>query len=263
VYQLGLRNPVSVTFAPDGRLFIADTGWFSWEEIDSGGPGANFGWPFFEGNDSGVSAPTPDYSAMPAAQVFYSSVANGTTFVTAPIRAFSHNSADPGFQNQAITAGEAIYTGNVYPASLQNNFFFTSFPTGQIFTVNINNRADAKFLYSVAGAAPTDFVQGPDGSVYYADLVNGVIGRLDITDASAPVNAPVTLAIGSGPGYAGAEDQPGRVPGQRGIHRQRRRRGDRRDADRDGAARLRPGRYDHRSRQLCPWSARAGGELPE
>ena len=70
---------------------------------------------------------TPGYSDMPAAQAFYSSVANGTTFVTAPIRAFSHNSADPGFQNQAITAGEAIYTGNVYPASLQNNFFFTNF----------------------------------------------------------------------------------------------------------------------------------------
>ena len=56
VYQLGLRNPFSVTFAPDGRLFIADTGWNSWEEIDSGGPGANFGWPFFEGDDGGVSA---------------------------------------------------------------------------------------------------------------------------------------------------------------------------------------------------------------
>ena len=56
VYQLGLRNPFSVAFAPDGRLFIADTGWNSWEEIDSGGPGANFGWPFYEGGDGGVSA---------------------------------------------------------------------------------------------------------------------------------------------------------------------------------------------------------------
>ena len=154
VYQLGLRNPFSVTFAPDGRLFIADTGWNSWEEIDSGGPGANFGWPFFEGGDGGVSLATPGYSDMPAAQAFYSSVANGTTFVTAPIRAFSHNSADPGFQNQAITAGEAIYTGNVYPASLQNNFFFTNFTNGQIFAVNINNSADVKFLYSVSGDCP-------------------------------------------------------------------------------------------------------------
>ena len=199
VYQLGFRNPFSVAFAPDGRLFIADTGWNSWEEIDSGGPGANFGWPFFEGGDGGVSVKTPDYDAMPAALAFYSQVANGTAFVTAPIRAFSHNSADPGFQNQAITAGEAIYTGNVYPASLQNNFFFTNFTNGQIFAINVNNSADVKFLYSVSGDAPTDFVQGPDGSVYYADLINGVIGRLDITDSTTPVGTPVTLAIGSGP----------------------------------------------------------------
>ena len=56
-----------------------------------------------------------------------------------------------------------------------------------------------KFLYSVSGDAPTDFVQGPDGSVYYADLINGVIGRLDITDSTTPVGTPVTLAVGSGP----------------------------------------------------------------
>ena len=199
VYQLGFRNPFSVTFAPDGRLFIADTGWNSWEEIDSGGPGANFGWPFYEGGDGGVSVKTPDYSGMAAAQAFYTQVTNGTSFVTAPIRAFSHNSADPGFQNQVITAGEAIYTGNVYPASLKNNFFFTNFSNGQIFAIDINNRADVKFLYSVSGDAPTDFVQGPNGSVYYADLINGVIGRLDITPSTTPVGTPVTLAVGSGP----------------------------------------------------------------
>ena len=199
VYQLGLRNPFSVAFAPDGRLFIADTGWNSWEEIDSGGPGANFGWPFYEGADGGVSRITPDYSDMQAAKDFYAQVAAGTAIVTAPIRAFSHNSADPGFQNQAITAGEAIYTGNVYPASLKNNFFFTNFTSGQIFAIDVNNRADVKFLYSVKGDAPTDFVQGPDGSVYYADLINGVIGRLDITGSTTAVGTPVTLVVGSGP----------------------------------------------------------------
>ena len=42
-------------------------------------------------------------------------------------------------------------------------------------------------------------MQGPDGSVYYADLINGVIGRLDITNSTTPVGTPVTLAVGSGP----------------------------------------------------------------
>ena len=43
VYQLGLRNPFSIGFAPDGRLFITNTGWNSWEEIESGHAGANSG----------------------------------------------------------------------------------------------------------------------------------------------------------------------------------------------------------------------------
>ena len=62
VYQLGLRNPFSIGFAPDGRLLISNTGWNSWEEIESGHAGANFGWPYFEGGDNGVQiCDTPGY----------------------------------------------------------------------------------------------------------------------------------------------------------------------------------------------------------
>ena len=65
VYQLGLRNPFSMGFTDDGRLFISNTGWFSWEEIESGSGGANFGWPYFEGGDDGVVLPTPGYEDLP------------------------------------------------------------------------------------------------------------------------------------------------------------------------------------------------------
>lgn len=49
VWQYGLRNPFSMAFDGEGRLFVTNTGWNSWEAIDIGGPGANFGWPFYEG----------------------------------------------------------------------------------------------------------------------------------------------------------------------------------------------------------------------
>ena len=64
VYQLGLRNPFSMAFAQDGRLFISNTGWYSWEEIESGHAGANFGWPYFEGGDNGVSLAAPGYQNL-------------------------------------------------------------------------------------------------------------------------------------------------------------------------------------------------------
>ena len=52
VYQLGLRNPfrISVDDAT-GQLYVGDVGWATWEEINAAGPGANFGWPFYEGGN--------------------------------------------------------------------------------------------------------------------------------------------------------------------------------------------------------------------
>jgi glucose/arabinose dehydrogenase len=195
VFQLGLRNPFSMAFAPDGRLFIADTGWNSYEEINTGGPGANFGWPFYEGGDGGVSLPTPVWRDLPSGMAFYAQVAAGTLAVTPAFRAFSHLGGDPGFQVQAITSGEAFINSAHYPASLQNDFIFTDFAQGEVYAVNINSSADVKFLYQIPGYAPVDFVQGPDGNVYYADLVNGLIGRLDIT---LPDYTPQQLDIGAG-----------------------------------------------------------------
>jgi glucose/arabinose dehydrogenase len=65
VYQIGLRNPFTMGFDPDGRLFITETGWNTFEEINTGGAGANFGWPWFEGGDSGLSARTGDTKTSP------------------------------------------------------------------------------------------------------------------------------------------------------------------------------------------------------
>lgn len=70
VYQLGMRNPFSIGFANDGHLFMTNTGWFSWEAINTGGPGANFGWPFYEGGDNGVPLRTPQYQELPSAAKF-------------------------------------------------------------------------------------------------------------------------------------------------------------------------------------------------
>ena len=55
VYALGLRNPWRFSFdRRTGALALADVGRGSQEEVDflppGAGPGANFGWPVFEGN---------------------------------------------------------------------------------------------------------------------------------------------------------------------------------------------------------------------
>ena len=50
IWAYGLRNPWRMDFAPDGRLFIADVGFDTQEEISLAAAGANLSWPICEGN---------------------------------------------------------------------------------------------------------------------------------------------------------------------------------------------------------------------
>ncbi len=185
VYQLGLRNPFSMTFAADGRLFITNTGWYSWEEIETGHAGANFGWPYFEGGDNGVSLPAPGYKSLPgdparnlpSPAAFYAAVASGAIIVTPAYRAFAHDENEPGFQVGAIVGTDSVYTGSRYPAEFQNDIFITDVNDGEVYVVDINNRSDVKYLYS-SQVGPVAFRQGPDGYVYVANLGGNTLTRL-------------------------------------------------------------------------------------
>ena len=179
IFQLGLRNPFSAGFAADGRLFIGDVGWSTYEEVDSGGPGADFGWPYYEGGD-GVSLPTHTYRDFPGAGAFYAGAV-----VTAPYRAFAHDDAAPGFQVQVMTAGAVVEGGAAIPAGLAGSFVFADFAGGDIYAVSTADPQSAVLLYDwPEGYGPAHMLQGPDGSLYYADLVGGEIGRFTITESS-------------------------------------------------------------------------------
>ena len=200
VYQLGLRNPFSIGFAQDGRLFITNTGWFSWEEIESGYAGANFGWPYFEGGDGDVLLPTPGYQDLPGdptrnspgAAEFYAAVGSGAITITPAYRAFSHDENAPGYQLGAIVGVPTVaYTGSRYPAEFQNDLFFTDVNDGEVFVVDVNNRSDVKFLYK-SQTAPIAFSQGPDGYMYVANLYGDSITRL-IIEPKPP--SPPTVAL--------------------------------------------------------------------
>lgn len=50
IWALGLRNPFTFSFqAGVGRMFINDVGQNTWEEINDGIAGSNYGWPICEG----------------------------------------------------------------------------------------------------------------------------------------------------------------------------------------------------------------------
>jgi len=59
IWALGLRNPFTFGVQPGtGRIFINDVGEGTWEEINDGVAGANYGWPNCEG---ACNPPNPSY----------------------------------------------------------------------------------------------------------------------------------------------------------------------------------------------------------
>jgi glucose/arabinose dehydrogenase len=105
-----LRNPFTFAFQPGtGRLFINDVGAGSWEEINDGIAGSNYGWPTCEGNCSPPNASFRD-----------------------PLFQYAHSGS-------ISTTGCAIVGGGFYnpntvqfPASYVGKYFFADLCSGWI-----------------------------------------------------------------------------------------------------------------------------------
>jgi glucose/arabinose dehydrogenase len=160
VWAYGLRNPFSFAFEPGtGRLFINDVGQDTWEEIDLGAPGANYGWPDSEGPD------------------------RVTAGITGPLFAYKHGAVNPsgpgGFFTGIAITGAAFYPGGgPFPASYRGNYFFGDL--GKSFIARLDPANDnAAYAFASISDNPVDMLVGTDGALY-------VLGRTSITRISSP-----------------------------------------------------------------------------
>ena len=170
VYQYGLRNPWRLATDPTtGRIYIGETGLVSFEEINTGGPGTNFGWPYYEGGQ-GVNQRTPSYQGLPQAQAFYNSGA----------------AASPGFIAQPHTTGtDVIVLGSIgdentaYGPQYDGDVFYLDFASGtvRVGDVDASGRLSSISTFTNGATFSVDLRQGPDGYLYYADIVSGTIGK--------------------------------------------------------------------------------------
>ncbi|HEY5401711.1 MAG TPA: PQQ-dependent sugar dehydrogenase, partial [Pyrinomonadaceae bacterium] len=142
IWAVGLRNPFTFSFQPGtGRMHINDVGQNTWEEVDLGIAGANYGWPTCEGTC-------------------------GTAGMTNPI--YQYSSADA--VNCAIT-GCAFYnpTTATFPAQYIGKYFFADFCGGWLKTLDplsppaIGTAPD----FATGINAPVDIQVANDGSLYY------------------------------------------------------------------------------------------------
>ncbi len=178
VYNLGLRNPFRFTIDKTTNTpYIGDVGFTSYEEVNIGKPGANFGWPFYEGglNAKGeiVSLQQPRYAPLDAAKDFYSS---GKT-VTAPAYTYRHTSSN------SITLGD-FYRGNTFPSIYDGALFVGDFSQGTIDALKFDSQGKLVSVNRFASTTdtpnlgvPVQITTGKDGNLYYANYTDGKINR--------------------------------------------------------------------------------------
>jgi len=159
IWALGLRNPFTFAFQPGtGLMFINDVGNSSWEEINKGAAGVNYGWPATEGFTT-----NPSYRG--------------------PVYTYPHGS---GTAAGNCIAGGAFYNPSVvtYPASYVGKYFFADYVNNWIKTLNVSDSTTATFATSVS--APVDIQLGPDGNIYYLARGAGAVYRVDYAPTAVP-----------------------------------------------------------------------------
>lgn len=161
IWALGLRNPFTFAIEPtSGRMFINDVGQNTWEEINEGAAGANYGWPGAEGMSTNPSYVNPVY-------------------------AYSHGSSP--VQGCAISGG-AFYAGlpAQFPAEYVGDYFFADYCTGWINQLDTSTGVVVS-TFASGISSPVDLAVGPDGSLYYlARGSTGVVVRVTFTGSQAP-----------------------------------------------------------------------------
>ena len=165
VYSLGLRNPFRIAINTlTNEPYIGDVGWSTWEEINTG-RGENFGWPCYEGNNSG-SAQQGSYANNSSTSATCNALyAQGAGAVEAPVYAYNHNGA-----GASVQAG-GFYRGTVYPPQYQNAFFFSDYNGDWIQYLTFDNNGNATPNNFGTDVAPVggivQLLVGPDTNFYY------------------------------------------------------------------------------------------------
>ena len=156
VWAYGLRNPWRYSFAPDGRLVVADVGQNKWEEITIVGKGENHGWNLRE-----------------AAHCYPPGKACERGAMVDPVYEYGRH------EGTSITGGY-VYTRDDIPG-LKGKYVFGDFTTGRIWAIDLpqtNTLVTTAHSLGRWRMNPATFGRGHDGALYVADFSGGVLYKV-------------------------------------------------------------------------------------
>ena len=146
IWAYGLRNPWRMSFDHESeKLFVGDVGQNEFEEINIIEKGGNYGWNIMEGKHC------------------YSEIninCNKTKFIS-PILEYSHK------EGCSITGGY-VYHGSIN--SIQNQYIFSDFCSGIIWTINLENNEYIKNQIAVGPFKISSFGEDEKKEMYVLSL---------------------------------------------------------------------------------------------
>ncbi len=184
IFMYGLRNPFRFAFRPGTNvIYVADVGQNTWEEVNVGLPGGNYGWPTHEG------------------------VAGAPGFVD-PVHAYNHDG-----QGASITGG--CFVGNRWPVDFQSRYLFGDYVLGELRWLQVDGAnqfvSNGPFM-SLSG--PVDFTLGSDGALYVLSINLEKVVRVSYRPVPSSLDAPATVYGGNPAACAVNLDVPAPASGQ-------------------------------------------------
>ncbi len=177
IWAIGLRNPFTFAFQPGtGTMYINDVGQMTWEEINVGQAGANYGWPTTEGETS-----NPDF--------------------VSPLYVYPHSAPQDTDRGCAI-AGAAFYNPATmqFPADYAGDFFFADYCNRWIKRYDAATDTAILFASDIQNGI-VDIRIHPDGSLYYLARGSNAVHVVRYSSEDPPVitqqPADVTANAGS------------------------------------------------------------------
>jgi glucose/arabinose dehydrogenase len=175
VWIYGVRNPFRFSVQPEtGDIWFGDVGWNTWEEINQGVKGGNYGWPCYEGVgvQPAYQSAFPQCGALTASQV------------KPPFHTYNHSVG-------TAAIGGPIYDGTAYPQQYRGNFFFADYSGNFIKRVvfDANHQPVSVQPFATNVPAPVSMAVGPDGLIYYLSFTTGEINRIRANGPSAGASA--------------------------------------------------------------------------
>lgn len=195
IFATGLRNPFRLAFDPNAPPGVAsfrinDVGQNTWEEIDAGIAGADYGWNAREGYCATGS--TTNCAAPPAG-------------FTNPIHAYDHSSGCA-----SITGGAFVPAGT-WPSGYDGDYLFSDYVCGTIFRLEPDGAGGftrTTFASGLGGSSAVHLGFGPFGSgagatqaLYYTTYASGgQVRRISrgvpaASFTATPANGPAPLAV--------------------------------------------------------------------